>query len=119
MNGVIMITIIFFIMLMSVFNLIVSLARNTTIARDIRNINHIIGDGWLETKLPGLIGISILFALVYFLFGKKEFYHSTINLYSGLPEDQQLKVKRKGGRAMYAAIFIFMVSLFVSFISLG
>ncbi len=74
MNGVITITIIFFIMLMSVFNLIVSLARNTTIARDIRNINHIFGDGWLETKLPGLVGIRAFYLRLFISYsGKKNF----------------------------------------------
>lgn len=118
-NGLIMITIVFFILLMSVFTLISSLARNTSIAKDILNINYIFGTGWLETKLPGLVGASILFALVYVLFGKKEFYDSTITIYNDLDEAKQLKVKRKGSRALFAAIFVFMVSLFISFISLG
>jgi hypothetical protein len=119
MNGIIMITVIFFIFLMSVFTLITALARNTAIAKDIRKINTLFGTGWFETKMPGLIGIAILFAIVYGFFGKKAFYDETVKMYNALDEDKQLKVKRKGNRAMHAAVFVFMVSLFISLISLG
>jgi hypothetical protein len=42
-----------------------------------------------------------------------------VKMYNALDEDKQLKVKRKGNRAMHAAVFVFMVSLFISLISLG